>query len=109
MSIIKITRSDEYANRLRNIRIILDGTELGTIGNAETKDFDIKPGNHLLQAKIDWCSSNKVEFNISGNETISFGMESFARQNPLGIAATIYYITFGASKYLTLTEVQALQ
>jgi hypothetical protein len=105
MAIVRIIRSNEYANRLRDIKIFLDGTELGKIGNAQTKDFEVMSGDHMLQAKIDWCSSNKVTFSISDNEIISFNMDSFAKHNSIGILATIYYITFGANRYLNLKEV----
>ena len=105
MPTISIQRSSEYANRLRAIKLFLDGKEIGKIKNAESLDFEVAPGTHILQAKVDWCSSNPVSFHVNGNETKKFYMDSFAQHTSLGIFATIYYITFGAKKYLTIKEI----
>lgn len=104
MAKIIITRSGEYANRLRAIKIFADGTLLGTIGNGETKTFDIAPGTYSLQAKIDWCRSNALTVDIGENASRQFYLDSFARHSKLGAFAAIYYITFGASRYLHLAE-----
>ncbi len=80
--------------------------KLRKIGNAESKDFEILPGNHLLQAKIDWCSSSKIDFHISENETKCFKLSSFAKGNSLALLLALYYISFGANKYLDLKELQ---
>ena len=104
MPSLKITRSNEYANRIRDIKIFLDGTLLGRISNGETKDFEITAGDHLRQAKIDWCTNNKVTFNIGGDRAKNFYLDSFANHNSIGIFATICYATFGANKYLTRKE-----
>ena len=53
MAVLKITRSDEYMNRMRAIKIIIDGKQIGTIKNAEEKEFSLQTGNYTLQAKID--------------------------------------------------------
>jgi hypothetical protein len=105
MPLLQLTRSNEYVNSLRSIKIFLDGKLLGTIKNAETKDFEIPEGNHLLQAKIDWCSSNTISFTIVPGETKAFSMNSFAQNNRLGIFATIYYISLGTNKFLHLKQI----
>lgn len=104
MATLQITRSSEYANRLRKIKLFLDSVELDTISNGESKDFKIAGGKHKLQAKIDWCKSNKFSFEIEENDITSVTLTSFAKHNPLGSLATIYYVTFGASKYLHIQE-----
>lgn len=105
MPVLQIKRSDEYANRFRNIKIFLDGKQLGSIKNAATESFEIPEGRHLLQAKIDWCSSNTITLVIKGGETKIFSMTSFAKKNPLGSMAVLYYISFAANKFLHLDEV----
>jgi hypothetical protein len=104
MPLLKITRQSEYANRMRAIKIFVDAICIGTIENGETKEFEIAKGSHEVQAKIDWCTSNKVTFSINQNDTKSFTMNSFAKNNPLGVFATIYFISFGYNKYLNLKE-----
>jgi len=104
MATIQITRSSEYTNRLRKIRLVLDNKELDSISNGETKNFIVSAGSHTLQAKIDWCTSNKITFTLGENDTRSFDLASFAKTSSLGIFAAIYYITFGSGKYLDLRE-----
>ena len=104
MATLKIIRQSEYANRFRNIEIFLDNKELCRISNAETQAFKIAEGVHTLHAKIDWCTSNKISFSVSQNQSIAFQITSFAKHNPLGVFAAIYYITFGANRYLKLEE-----
>lgn len=105
MTILKITRIAENANRFRKVKIFLDGKELGTISNGETKDFEINEGPHILEAKIDWCSSGKLNFTVSEKKWVAFELSSFAKHNPFGIWAAIYYITFGTNKYLNMKQV----
>ena len=104
MATLEIFRSSEYANRLRNIRIYLNDEKIDVIANGKTRSLNITEGNYTLQAKIDWCKSNKIFFKIGKNETKQFDLSSFAKHNPLGIFASIYYVSFGAGKYLNLTE-----
>ena len=104
MATLKIIRQSEYANRFRNIKILFDDKELCRISNAETQVFEIAEGVHTLHAKIDWCTSNKISFSVSQNQSKGFQLSSFAKHNPLGVFAAIYYITFGANKYLKLEE-----
>ena len=68
MATVKNTRTREYAKQFRKIKLILDNKELSLIANGETKDFEIAAGVHTLQAKIDWCSSNKLTFTIVNPE-----------------------------------------
>lgn len=105
MPTLTINRSNEYVNRLRAIKILVNGKEIGTIKNGETKSFELPSGNHQLQAKIDWCTSNKVQFNITEGQTKTFYMDSFANHNRIGKLATIFYIFFNTGSYLQLNEV----
>ena len=105
MPTLTINRSNEYLNRLRAIKIMVDGKEISTIKNGETKSFELPAGNHQLQAKIDWCTSSKLQINITEGQTKKFYMDSFAKHSSFGSLASIYYITFGAGKYLHLKEI----
>ncbi len=104
MATIKIARSNEKANRLRAIKIFIDGSKIGTIENGETKDFEVPSGAHEIIAKIDWCTSNQISFMLSEKETKTLALNSFAQTNTLGLFAAIYYISFGRKKYLNLIE-----
>lgn len=102
MAQIEITRSGEYANRLRSIQIFIDNGLVGSISNGETKSFDVSEGSHTVQAKIDWGRSNIATIEVGKDEKKSFKMTSFAKHNPLGTLAAIYYTTIASDRYLHL-------
>lgn len=104
MATLELFRVSEYANRVRNINVLLDGEPIGVISNGETKTFEIPEGNHRIQVKIDWCTSKALTFDIGEGETKRFSMSSFAKHSFLGTLAAIYYITFATDKYLQLEE-----
>lgn len=77
MARIVIVRSNEYMNRFRGFDLYLNGQKLGDIFNGEKEEFEIPEGDHELVAKIDWCSSPVINFNINGNETQTFNVGGF--------------------------------
>ncbi|MEO8171976.1 MAG: hypothetical protein ABI581_02790 [Sediminibacterium sp.] len=134
MAIIKIQRSNEYNNFLRNYGIYVDDVKVGIIANEETKDVILPPGKHELYFKIDWCRSPKLIFDLNDNEVKQFSVAGFKGGRwmmPLAIGLMIlnsvigiflgndyltyslfpiflvivYYITVGRNKYLSLTEI----
>jgi len=52
-----ISRTDQYENRRRKIRIHIDGDFTGSVSNGETKEFQLVAGYHQVQARIDWCKT----------------------------------------------------
>ena len=100
MTKIIINRASEYSNKVRNIKILLDGTEIGKIKDGESKTFPIQPGKHQLKAKIDWCSSNEITLNILEGKVKKISLNG---TNPL---LSLYYITFGMNKYLNIKEIK---
>ena len=96
MAEIKIHRSSEYSNKLRNIILYLDNQQIGEIKDGESKGFKILPGKHSLIAKIDWASSNQIEFNIEKEQVIHFNLSG---QNPF---LALLYVTILRKNYLEL-------
>jgi len=43
-----------WADRLRAYTVELDGEVVGTVGNGESKQFDVRPGVHEMQLRLDW-------------------------------------------------------
>ena len=135
MATIILQRSNEYANRIRDYQVYVDGAKLGVIANGATKEFEVLPGRHTLQCRIDWCSSPTVEFDMSVDTIKIFEVSGFKNSkwvmrvgigivllsfivewtvdNPIYIFAMLlpvflvlmYFITFGRKRYLTLREV----
>lgn len=56
-------------NMARSYRIYLDGKKLGYIGNQQTQEFQVSPGNHALNLKIDWYGSVDLPITLLDKET----------------------------------------
>jgi hypothetical protein len=69
MATLKIHRANDYINALREYRLFVDGQKIGTISNNQTKDFEIPAGRHTLIARIDWCSSPELSFELNDNDS----------------------------------------
>ena len=102
MTRIRFDGSGEYANRLRDIKVFINNLHVGSIANGKTEVFEVPEGNHTVQAKIDWGRSNIVSVELTGDEKKAFRMTSFAKHNPLGTFAAIYYTTIASDRYLRL-------
>jgi hypothetical protein len=134
MATIRLKRTSEYNNRIRDYEIFIDGQQVGTIANGETKDFPTTEGQHTVTAKIDWCSSPNISVDINDNKTKNLKVGSFRYGQilmPIGLVIIllhfilskfadfeyiifldaplfllfIYYLTIGRKKYLTLEEI----
>jgi hypothetical protein len=133
MAIFKIQRTNDYMNLMRDYRLFIDGQKIGSIGNAQTKEFEIPAGRHSLIAKIDWCSSQELSFEIDKDDSKTLLVSGFIISKwimplILGIIAfsfivtlithfyftlfiilpafllLLYFLTFGRKNYLSLKE-----
>jgi len=133
MATIRIERTNEFLNRMRNFTIYIDGEQAGTVANGETKDFTVTPGQHSVLAKIDWCTSPTLSINTGDTEIKKLKVGGFKIASPLiftGLGILIlhfllseivqfnyvilllipvflllsYYLTLGRNKYLTIGE-----
>jgi hypothetical protein len=44
--------------------VFLDGALLGKVAPGQSQSFDVSPGDHTIQAKIDWASTPQVSFRL---------------------------------------------
>ena len=65
---IKLKRASCFPDRLRAYKVILDGKMIGKIKNGEELEFNSPAGKHQLCLKIDWCSSNTIDFEMQGSQ-----------------------------------------
>ncbi len=134
MTIIRLKRTSEYNNRMRDYKIFIDGQQVGTIANGETKDFPTTVGQHIVTAKVDWCSSPDISVDINDNQTKKLKVGGFRNGQiliPIGLGLItlhfilskfadfeytiflltplflllVYYLTIGRKKYLTIDEI----
>lgn len=107
MATIRIRRTNDYMNLMRDYRLYIDGQKIGAIGNGETKDFEVTGGHHTVIAKIDWCSSPDLSFEINENDSKTILVSSLKIGRwllPLttGIVALSLLLTGVLHYYITL-------
>ncbi len=119
---------------MRDYKIFIDGQQVGTIANGETKDFPSTVGQHIVKAKVDWCSSPDISVDINDNQTKNLKVGGFRNGQflkPIGLGLIVlhfilskfadfeytiflvaplflllvYYLTIGSKKSLTLDEI----
>jgi hypothetical protein len=89
MSSITIHRKSHYVNFFRSIKIYIDDEFVAKLSDNETKKIDLTPGEHSLEAKIDWRSSNKIIFNVQTGEEIKMELGSSVFNSTQGILLPI--------------------
>ncbi|APG59807.1 hypothetical protein [Christiangramia salexigens] len=90
-----IKRNTEWANKLRDIEIVLNGETLSLISDNELLEFDIPEGEHRIQAKIDWCGSRILTFRITGDEVKRIEVSGFVFSKyllPVALVVSFIYL-----------------
>ena len=134
MATIRLKRTSEYNNRTKDFKIFIDGQQVGTIANGETKNFPSTVGKHIVTAKIDWCRSPDISIDVEENQTGNLKVGGFKNGQllmPIGLGLIVlhsilskfadfdytiflivplfillfYYLTIGSEKYLTLEKI----
>jgi hypothetical protein len=95
-------RDSGFVDAYRKYAILIDGRQIGSVKNGETKTVSLEPGAHTLKLEIDWCSSNTISFDLTSNETARFRCGSNLR----GLRAFLgpLCVFFAPSKYLYLRK-----
>ncbi|MDQ0230184.1 hypothetical protein [Metabacillus malikii] len=99
---INIQREASWSDKFRSYKVIVNEEEVGTIRQKETFQYPLKPGIHTLYLKIDWCRSEKFEFEIKEDETLNFQCGGL---NGYQAFINLWYITFGRNKYLWMKQI----
>jgi len=71
---VTIYNKEQQVNKLRKINILLDGKYCCAIANGATHSVALPPGAHILEAKIDWCGSAPVSFEIKNGQQINMAL-----------------------------------
>lgn len=98
MAKLIIQRTSEWNNRMRDIGIYLDGEKIGTIGNGQTREFEIEPGEHQVRTKVDWCGSKTVNFIVADTEIQKVELSGFKFGKwlmPVVLIFSVIYFAFG--------------
>jgi L-asparagine transporter-like permease len=133
MAKLILKRANEYGNAARKYGVYIDDQKAGTISNNDTESYDLAAGSHTLYAKIDWCYSQVLTVTLSEGETKYVRLSGIPYANlviliyiiivalsvllayytdidfilftvPTFPLITLYYLTLGRRRYLTLKE-----
>ena len=102
MTSITVTRDSGYADALRAYAVKIDGKEIGKLMPGESATYPVTPGQHTLQASIDWCGSKAVPFSVQDGANAAFSLHSALRG--LWIFLALWYVLFDRSGYLVLNR-----
>lgn len=100
MASITVTRDSGYADALRAYAVKINGKEVGRLEPGQSATYPVTPGNHTLQAAIDWCGSKPVAVSVQAGESAAFSLHSALRG--LWVFLSLWYVVFDRSGYLVL-------
>lgn len=69
---VSLRRGTAYADQLRVYLVLVDGARAGKIGDSGTLTISVPPGRHTIQLKIDWCSSEAIDFEVREGDVVKF-------------------------------------
>lgn len=61
---IIVSRTSQYANSLRKVKILLDGELTAAIANGQTLALDVDPGPHVVEAALDWARTEPLRLEV---------------------------------------------
>jgi hypothetical protein len=72
---IKVHRKRAFRDSMRAYRIYIDGQKVGRVRNDATSEFEVAPGEHQVQLRIDLCRSTTVTVQVpqDGSSVVSAG------------------------------------
>ena len=98
---IQVFRPKQFVDMARDYKLFADDVEIATIKRGGTQTVEIPDSTKNIQARIDWCSSQNFPVTSLTDKGImiknSFGSNIFKL-----VFLTVYYITFGKNKYLSV-------
>ena len=101
---IRLSRGNFYVDKLRAYKIYIDDVYCGDIKDGEVKDFAAPSGKHTVYAKIDWCTSNKLDVVVSDGVLELEVSPSLRREKVMVPFIEFYYVIFKKNEYLLLKE-----
>jgi hypothetical protein len=104
MGSVTLIRDTGYVDAARAYKVLLDGAVVNRIKQGATLRFEVPPGEHHLQLKIDWCSSRAVVFSVADNDNVTFHVKSNLRSR---VFQTLYIVLFARDEYILLEQADA--
>jgi hypothetical protein len=96
---IRFVRPFQYADMLRSYQLRIDGRNVGKVARNDTLEITAPPGDHRIEASIDWGRSRPLVIRAAPGETVDVEV-----RNRWSALLALWAITFGKNSYLMLTE-----
>ncbi len=72
-SVIVIVRDGEgKRDAIRRYKIMIDGRHVASIRRGGRREIVVPPGPHVVQLRIDWCSSPALPVDLADGEQVVF-------------------------------------
>src|SRR5262245_15638529 len=89
-----------FGHRLRKYKVVVDGQEVGRVGDDESLSTEVSPGAHEVLLKVDWCQSPALSVDVSRNEEVRLFCEPAAEN----MIADNYNLLFARKRYIKLSQ-----
>ncbi|MEL6194127.1 MAG: hypothetical protein AAFR66_18850 [Bacteroidota bacterium] len=76
MAKLTIQRKFEFSYGFRGFDILIDGEDTGAIGMNNQREFELSPGEHTVQAKVDWFSTPLHTFTLEEGQNYQLRVSS---------------------------------
>jgi len=100
---ITVARPSAFPDMLRAYRILVDGREVGKVGNNSRVTFTVPAGAHTMVARIDFAGSQPLSFEAQAGENLVIECVSALRGWRTLLA--LYYVLFKRDHYLQVRRV----
>lgn len=77
--------------------MLVDGQTVGALKAGETLEVRVAPGQHRIEARIDWCRSRPLDLTLSDGQRVTLEVT-----NSYGAFLALWAVTFGMRSYLTV-------
>jgi hypothetical protein len=79
MAVLTITRASDSAGLLRRMKVQVDGVTVARLRPSRTATVEVGPGPHVVQARMDWCSSPTVMVESDARIVVEYPFSSIAK------------------------------
>jgi hypothetical protein len=90
MAKIIINRKGEWMNRMRGIKVFIDGKQVGIVKNDSAEEFVVDAGTHTVECKIDWCGCKPVQLTVADDGDVKI----LKLQSGMTYLKPLYFIFF---------------
>ena len=67
---IIVYRPWNYAGALRLLKVFINEHEVGTVRNAGRFEFDLPPGEYMVQVAMDWCKCRPYPVRVNAGDYV---------------------------------------